>query len=92
MMKIGNHISSSKGFEAMGKQALKLGASTFAFFTRNPRGGAAKTIDPEDALKLRRLMEERHMDAYPRRCLVRSFDFVTCENTTLLGAACAVLM
>lgn len=35
---------------------------------------------------------ERHMDAYPRRCLVRSFDFVTCENTTLLGAACAVLM
>lgn len=35
---------------------------------------------------------ERHMDAYARRCLVRQFDFCTCENTTLLGAACAVLM
>lgn len=59
-MYIGNHLSSSKGFEHMGKEALKLGANTFAFFTRNPRGGAAKTIDPEDALKLRRLMEEHH--------------------------------
>ena len=57
-MYIGNHLSSSKGFENMGKEALKLGADTFAFFTRNPRGGAAKEIDPEDALKLRRLMEE----------------------------------
>ena len=59
-MYIGNHLSSSKGFEHMGKEALKLGANTFAFFTRNPRGGAAKAIDPEDALKLRRLMEEHH--------------------------------
>ena len=45
-MYIGSHISASKGFEAMGKQALKLGANTFAFFTRNPRGGKAKEIDP----------------------------------------------
>ena len=44
MMKIGSHISSAKGYEAMGKQALKLGASTFAFFTRNPRGGSAKAV------------------------------------------------
>jgi deoxyribonuclease-4 len=59
-MYIGNHLSSSKGFEAMGKEALKLGANTFAFFTRNPRGGAAKAIDPEDAEKLIKLMAENH--------------------------------
>lgn len=51
MMKIGSHISSAKGYEAMGKQALKLGASTFAFFTRNPRGGNAKAVDKEDVEK-----------------------------------------
>lgn len=48
MFKIGNHLSSSKGYEAMGKMAVKLGANTFAFFTRNPRGGKAKEIDPKD--------------------------------------------
>ena len=59
-MYIGSHISASKGFEAMGKQALKLGANTFAFFTRNPRGGKAKEIDPTDVDKLLALMEEHH--------------------------------
>jgi deoxyribonuclease-4 len=59
-MFIGNHLSSSKGFESMGKEALKLNANTFAFFSRNPRGGAAKAIDPEDALKLRKIMEENN--------------------------------
>lgn len=59
-MYIGSHISASKGFEAMGKQALKLGANTFAFFTRNPRGGKAKEIDPADVDKLHALMEEHH--------------------------------
>lgn len=59
-MYIGNHLSSSDGFENMGREALKLGANTFAFFTRNPRGGAAKKIDAEDAMKLRKLMEENH--------------------------------
>ena len=48
MLKIGSHISSSKGYKAMGNQALKLGANTFAFFTRNPRGGSAKAMNPED--------------------------------------------
>jgi deoxyribonuclease-4 len=57
-MYIGAHISSSKGFEAMGKQALALGANTFAFFTRNPRGGKAKEIDPEDVERLLALMKE----------------------------------
>ena len=59
-MYIGAHISASKGFEAMGKQALSLGANTFAFFTRNPRGGKAKEIDPADVDKLLALMEEHH--------------------------------
>lgn len=57
-MYIGNHLSSSKGFAHMGKEALKLNANTFAFFTRNPRGGAAKEIVPEDAQRLRLLLAE----------------------------------
>lgn len=60
MIYIGNHLSSSKGFLAMGKMALKLGGNTFAFFTRNPRGGAAKAIDPEDAKKLMEFMKEHN--------------------------------
>ena len=44
----------------MGKNALKLGADTFAFFTRNPRGGNAKAINPADAARLRELAEEYH--------------------------------
>ena len=60
MIYIGNHLSASKGFYAMGKMALKLGGDTFAFFTRNPRGGKAKDPDEEDIRKLRELMEEHH--------------------------------
>lgn len=60
MIYIGNHLSASKGFYAMGKMALKLGGDTFAFFTRNPRGGKAKDLDEEDIRKLRELMEEHH--------------------------------
>lgn len=59
MLKIGSHISSSKGYEAMGRQALKLGASTFAFFTRNPRGGSAKAIVLEDVMRYRELWQEK---------------------------------
>lgn len=58
-MYIGNHLSSSKGFYAMGKEAMKLDANTFAFFTRNPRGGLAKAINPEDAMRLRELLKEQ---------------------------------
>lgn len=60
MIYIGNHLSSSGGMKAMGENALKLGADTFAFFTRNPRGGQAKDIDPEDAQALRTLMQEHN--------------------------------
>ena len=48
MFRIGCHISSSGGYLAMGQRADALGANTFAFFTRNPRGGAAKAIDEND--------------------------------------------
>lgn len=48
MLKIGCHLSSSKGYLAMGKTAVEIGANTFQFFTRNPRGGAAKPMDLED--------------------------------------------
>ena len=60
MIYIGNHLSSSDGFLAMGKHASELGADTFAFFTRNPRGGKAKDIDPADAAALMTYMEEHH--------------------------------
>ncbi len=48
MLKIGCHLSSSKGFLHMGKEIISLGGNTFQFFTRNPRGGAAKAIDEQD--------------------------------------------
>lgn len=48
MLYIGCHLSASKGFLAMGKQAHSIGANTFQFFTRNPRGGKAKDIDEND--------------------------------------------
>lgn len=50
-MYIGNHLSASKGYAAMGKMAVALGANTFAFFTRNPRGGKAKEIVQSDVEK-----------------------------------------
>ena len=57
-MHIGCHLSSSKGFAAMGRQALELGADTFQFFTRNPRGSRAKDLDTADAAALMDLMKE----------------------------------
>ncbi len=58
MLHIGNHISSAKGFEAMGKHALKLKADTFGFFTRNPRGSRVKALDMEDIEKFVHLLQE----------------------------------
>lgn len=48
MLTVGCHLSSSKGYLAMGKDAVKINANTFQFFTRNPRGGNAKAIIPSD--------------------------------------------
>ena len=55
---IGAHLSSAGGFYRMGKAALSIGANTFAFFCRNPRGAKAKAVDPADLAKLRQLLEE----------------------------------
>lgn len=60
MLYIGNHTSSSRGYLAMGKQMLENGGNTFAFFTRNPRGGKAKDIDPQDVQAFGQLAEENH--------------------------------
>lgn len=58
MLYIGNHTSSSKGYAAMGRQIVKNGGNTFAFFTRNPRGGNAKAIDPADVAKFQEITRE----------------------------------
>ncbi len=58
MLKIGCHLSASKGYRAMGEMAVKLGANTFAFFTRNPRGGQAKAVDARDVEEFLQIAEE----------------------------------
>ena len=58
MLHIGCHLSCSNGYLAMGKQALSIGADTFQFFTRNPRGGSVKPFDQADADALNVLMQE----------------------------------
>ena len=58
MFAIGCHLSASKGLAHMGGEALSLGADTFQFFTRNPRGGKAREADPADAAALRGIMQE----------------------------------
>lgn len=55
---VGCHLSTSDGYEAMGRTALSIGATTFAFFTRNPRGGTARTLDPDDVAGLRTILAE----------------------------------
>ncbi len=60
MLTIGCHLSASKGYLHMGQEALSIGASTFQFFTRNPRGGSAKDIDPADVAAFLALAEENH--------------------------------
>lgn len=59
MLKIGCHLSSAKGYLAMGKEAIKIGANTFQFFTRNPRGGKAKPLDLEDVAAYRAFSQEQ---------------------------------
>lgn len=55
---LGCHLSNAKGYAAAGRVALSIGANTFQFFTRNPRGGGAKAIDPADAAALNALCRE----------------------------------
>lgn len=58
MLYIGNHTSSSKGYKAMAKQMIANGGNTFAFFTRNPRGGKAKEISEKDVAEYLELAKD----------------------------------
>lgn len=60
MLTIGAHLSASKGYTAMLKQAQEIGANTFQFFTRNPRGGSAKAIDEKDVETFLALMKSQN--------------------------------
>ena len=60
MIKIGCHLSVSNGYAAMGRDAVKIGANTFQFFTRNPRGSKAKAIDEKDIEELLNIMKENN--------------------------------
>ncbi len=57
MLKIGCHLSFSKGYMHMAKEILSIGGNTFQFFTRNPRGGAAKPVDEADAAEFRQFAQ-----------------------------------
>ncbi len=61
MLKIGCHLSSSGGYLAMGKEAVRIGANTFQFFTRNPRGGSAKPLDLEDVKAFEKYRKENEI-------------------------------
>jgi deoxyribonuclease IV len=58
MLNIGCHLSASKGYKHMGEEALSIGANTFQFFTRNPRGSKAKQVDEKDVVALITLAQE----------------------------------
>lgn len=60
MLTIGSHLSVSKGYAAMGRDALKIGANTLQFFSRNPRGTRAKAIDEKDIAAFRQICEDNH--------------------------------
>ena len=63
MLRIGCHLSSSKGYCAMAKDALEIRANTFQYFSRNPRGGNAKALDQEDIARF--LVETDKNDIHP---------------------------
>lgn len=60
MLTIGSHLSISKGYAAMGRNALKIGANTLQFFSRSPRGTKAKAIDEKDIAAFRQICQENH--------------------------------
>ncbi len=60
MLNIGCHLSSSLGYESMAKTAISIGANTFQYFTRNPRGGAAKAINDKDIKSYLKLANENN--------------------------------
>ena len=62
MLTIGCHLSIAKGYRAIAEEAVSLGANTFQFFTRNPRGGKAKAIDPADVASFRAYAAEQGIE------------------------------
>ena len=58
MLTIGSHLSISKGYAAMGRDALKIGANTLQFFSRNPRGTKARALDEKDIAAFRQICQE----------------------------------
>jgi len=62
MLKIGCHLSTEKGFLNMGKEIISLGGNTFQFFSRNPRGGSAKSIDENDINSFKQFAKENGID------------------------------
>lgn len=91
MLTIGCHLSSSGGFLAMAKTAVEIGANTFQFFTRNPRGGAAKAIDTNDIASFKAFSSEHGIEvilahapytlnACAAKDNVREFAFQTMED------------
>ena len=64
MFRIGCHLSVSKGYEAMANDALSVGANAFQFFTRNPRGGSAKTIDEKDIAGFMKIAKENDLSFF----------------------------
>lgn len=61
-MYIGCHLSFSKGYENLGKDALNIGANTFQFFTRSPQGGKARELDLADVEKLNAILKDNNFD------------------------------
>lgn len=61
MFTLGCHLSSTKGFTNMGQEAVRIGANTFQFFTRNPRGGKAKNVDYKDIERYLKFAEENNI-------------------------------
>ena len=59
MLNIGCHVSSAKGYLAMGREIVSMGGNVFAFFTRNPRGGKSKDVAPEDVKALEKILSEK---------------------------------
>ena len=56
---IGCHLTVTNGYEAMGRQMVDFGGNTFSWFTRNPRGGKSKDLEPEDVKALLAILEEK---------------------------------
>lgn len=62
MLKIGCHLSASRGYLHMGKEIISIGGNTFQFFTRNPRGGSAKPLDEADTAAFRKFAAEHGIE------------------------------